>query len=81
MQSSRTVMKLDSASLNCQAGALKLFETQITCAPECIVKDGLPFNGTKSDILKPILPKCGDEAVKHPLILSKIKRMVNLIYT
>ena len=26
------------------------------------MKDGLPFHGTKSDILKSILPKCGDEA-------------------
>ena len=64
-----TVMKPDSACLNRRAGALKIFETEFTGVPECFVNDGLLFHGTKSDILKPILPKCGDEAppdsVKH----------------
>ena len=57
-----TVMKLDSTCLNRLAGALKVFETEFANVPECFVKNGLPLHGTKSDTLKSILPKSGDEA-------------------
>ena len=60
-----TLTKLDSACQNRRAAALELFKTEFTGVPECFVKDGIPFHGTKSDILKSILPtSCnGDPSV------------------
>ena len=60
-----TLTKLDSACQHRRAAALKLFKTEFTGVPECFVKDGIPFHGTKSDILKSILPtSCnGDPSV------------------
>ena len=56
------ITKLDSACLNRTDEGLKLFATEFTGVPECFIKDGLPFNGTKSDILKSIAPKDDGEA-------------------
>ena len=35
---------------------MEFFKTKFTGVPECFVNDGIPFHGTKSDILKSILP-------------------------
>ena len=56
------ITKLDSACLNRADEGLKLFATEFTGVPECFIRDGLPFNGTKSDILKSIAPKDDGEA-------------------
>ena len=60
-----TLTKLDSSCQNRRAAALELFKTEFTSVPECFLKDGIPFHGTKSDILKYILPtSCnGDPSV------------------
>ena len=70
-----TLTKLDSACQNRRAAALELFKTEFTGVPECFVKDGIPLHGTKSDILKSILPHL---AMATLLFLQMIK-MVSLL--
>ena len=55
--SNAMITKLDSACLNRTDEGLALFATEFTGVPECFIKDGVPFNGTKADILKSIAPK------------------------
>ena len=53
---SSTIVKLRGACTQRSDLAKQLFAAEFTGAPECLVKDGQAFHGTKSQILKCIEP-------------------------
>ena len=67
---------LTGSMLTSRAAALELFKTEFTGVPECFVKDGIPLHGTKSDILKSILPHL---AMATLLFLQMIKMVSRLM--